>query len=156
MSNSFKSSSGKAAFGRFSEPQTAGDYIYNKKAKTTFCLANKCIPSKTVNTQGNLLLLNRSNKLKYYPCVNAINKANLNINLITSLDLSGVFVIKNVDFPNTTPIPINASDVPYLDYVIDPSGNLFGNTVCGINNYLRYLVYNPHYTTENPGHINNL
>ena len=155
MAHSFKSSSGKSAFGVFSEPQNAGDYTYNKKAKTTFCRANKCVPSKTVNTQGNLLLLNRSNRLKYYACVNSINKANLNINLISKLDLLDVPVIKNVDSSNI-PIPINISDIPYLDYIIDPSGALFGNTICGLNNYVKYLVYNPPYETTNPGHIDNL
>jgi hypothetical protein len=155
MAHSFKSSSGKSAFGVFSEPQNAGDYIYNKKAKTTFCRANKCVPSKTVNTQGNLLLLNRSNRLKYYACVNSINKANLNINLITKLDLLDVPVIKNVD-SNNIPIPIISTEIPYLDYVIDPSGALFGNTICGVNNYVKYLVYNPPYKTDSPGHIDNL
>ena len=33
MAHSFKSSSGKPAFGVFSEPQTAGDYLYNKKVE---------------------------------------------------------------------------------------------------------------------------
>ena len=156
MAHSFKSSSGRSAFGVFSEPQNAGDYTNNKTAKTTFCLANKCVPSKTVNTQGNLLLLNRSNKLNYYRCVNSFNKANLNINLITKLDLKDVPVIKKVD-SNEIPIPINLSaDIPYLDYIIDPSGALFGNTICGVNNYVRYLVYNPPYKTANPGHIDNL
>ena len=36
---------------------------------------------------------------------------------------------------------------PYLKYNIDPSGNLFGNTVCGINNFENYVV--PNITTYN-------
>ena len=31
----------------------------------------------------------------------------------------------------------------YNRYIIDPSGQLFGNTQCGVNNFLNYLVYNP-------------
>ena len=31
----------------------------------------------------------------------------------------------------------------YARYIIDPSGQLFGNTSCGVNNFLNYLVYNP-------------
>ena len=155
MAHLFKSRSGKSAFGVFSEPQTAGDYIYDKKAKTTFCLANNCIPSKKVNTESNLLLLNRANKLKYYACQNFFNKANLNINLITKLDLTDVPVI--ADFSgNITPTTITQAAIPFLDYNIDPSGVLFGNTICGINNYLSFMVYNSPYQTTNPSHINNL
>jgi hypothetical protein len=140
MAHSFKTTSGKASFGVFSEPQTAGDYIYDKKAKTTYCLANKCVPNKSINTQSNLLLLNRANKLKYYPCVNFFNKANLNVNLITKLDLKDIPVIENA-INNKVPTNINPSDIPFLDYNIDPSGVLFGNTICGINNFVSFMVY---------------
>ena len=140
MARSFKTSSGKSAFGRFFEPEEAGEYIYNKKAKTIFCAANKCVPSTTVITQSNLLLLNRANKLKYYPCKNAFNKSNLNINLITKLDLKDVPVILDVS-NNEVPSTITTTSIPFLDYNIDPSGVLFGNTVCGINNYEKFMVY---------------
>jgi hypothetical protein len=147
MARSFNSSSGKKAFGVFSEPQDAGDYIYNKKARASYCVANNCIPAVKIGTQGNLLLFNRSSKLSIYPCKNVINKTDLNINLITSLNLDGVPVIENMtnqDIP-TSIIPTtlaNTNSYPYLTYNIDPSGNLFGNNVCGINNYLSYLKYN--------------
>ena len=154
LSNGVKGS-GTSAFGVFSEPQTAGDYLYNKKAKTTFCLANKCIPSRKVNTESNLLLLNRANNLKYYPCKNFFNKANLNINLITKLDLKDVPVIANFS-GNAVPTTITQSAIPFLDYNIDPNGFLFGNTICGVNNYVSFMVYNPRYQTINPTHINNL
>ena len=155
MAHSFKSSSGKPAFGVFSEPQTAGDYLYNKKAKTTFCLANNCIPSKKVNTESNLLLLNRANALKYYRCKNYFNKANLYVNLISKLDLEDVHVI--ADFSgNVIPSTITQSAIPFLDYNIDPSGVLFGNTICGVNNFVSFMVYNSPYQTTNPRHINNL
>ena len=132
--------SGKPTFGRFFEPEEAGEYIYNKKAKTIFCAANKCVPSTTVNTQSNLLLLNRANKLKYYACNNSFNKSNLNINLITKLDLKDVPVILDVS-NNEVPSTITTTSVPFLDYNIDPSGVLFGNTICGINNYENFIVY---------------
>ena len=44
----------------------------------------------------------------------------------------------------------------YNYYIIDPSGNLFGNTQCGINNFLNYLVYSQPYNNSDPGHIDNL
>ena len=54
------------------------------------------------------------------------------------------------------PTTISTDAVPYLDYNIDPCGNLFGNTICGINNYVNYMVYTKSYETSDPGHINNL
>ena len=156
MARPFKnSSSANKAFGVFSESQDAGDYIYNKKAVSTYCNANICTPSLTIGSENNYLLFKRANKLRFYPCKNSIDKANLNINLITKLDLTGVPVIQ--DFSgNTVPTTITTDAIPFLDYNIDPSGNLFGNTICGINNWEKYLVYDSSYNKVNPGHINNL
>ena len=153
MAHSFKTTSGKSAFGVFSEPQTAGDYLYNKKAKATFCIANKC--ATRVNSESNLLLLNRAKKLKYYPCQNYFNKANLNVNLISKLDLKDVPVVSNID-TNISPTTITKNNIPFLDYNIDPNGFLFGNTICGVNNYVSFMIYNSPYKTKNPTHINNL
>lgn len=135
MAHSFKTIPGRPSFGVFYEPNDAGDYILNKKAKATFCGGNKCTPSISVNTQGNLLLLKKSNYLSYYQCINNVNKTNLNVNLITKLNLENVNVLQPQD------MSLNA--IPYTYYTVDPDGELFGNTPCGYNNYLNYLQYNP-------------
>ena len=140
MAHSFKTNSGKASFGVFSEPLEASEYIYNKKARATYCAPNNCTPKVRVGAESNLLLFNRSKRLAFYPCKNAINKANLYINLITKMDLTSVPVI--LDFSgNQVPSTIDLTSIPYLRYDIDPSGNLFGNTTCGINNFEKYMVY---------------
>jgi hypothetical protein len=148
------SSSANKAFGVFSQRQNAGDYLYSKKTN-----AAHCTHSLTVSSKSNYLLFKkRANKLCVRHGLNSVNKANLNINLITKLDLTGVPVIQ--DFSgNTLPSTINTMNTvpdPYLRYNIDPSGNLFGNTICGINNWENYLVYDTSYNTLNPGHINHL
>ena len=141
MAHSFKSNSGKKTFGVFVEPLQAGEYIYNKKAKATYCNTNSCSPGLKVGSESDLLLYKKSNNLIYFPCKYAINKANLNINLITKLDLTEVPVIE--DFSgNVVPATLSPTNVPYLQYNIDPSGNLFGNSICGINNYVKYMHYN--------------
>ena len=77
MARPFKNStSANKAFGVFSEPQDAGNYIYNKKTKATYCNAKICTPSLTVGSESNYLLFKRANKLAVYPCLNSINKAN--------------------------------------------------------------------------------
>lgn len=135
------SSSANKAFGVFSEPQNAGDYIYNKKAKSTYCNAKFCTRSLTVGSESNYLLFKRAKKMRVYPCLNSINKANLNINLITKLDLTSVPVIQDFSNNQICPTTITTTTTPYLQYNIDPSGNLFGNTICGINNWEKYMVY---------------
>jgi len=152
------SSSANKAFGVFSESNTAGDYINNKKTIATYCNANKCTPSLKIGSASNYLLFKSAQKLRVYPCLNSINKSNLNINLITKMDLTNVPVIQNFS-TGATPTTITTTDVPFLDYNIDPSGNLFGNTICGINNFVRYMVYDTSYNTINAintSHINSL
>ena len=144
MSRSFKNIPGRPAFGVFSEPLEASEYIYNKKARATYCKPNNCTSKVKVGSESNLLLFNRATRFSFYPCKNVINKANLNINLITELDLTDIPVM--LDFSgNQIPCPITNDAIPYLDYNIDPCGNLFGNTICGLNNFTNYIKYNRPY-----------
>jgi hypothetical protein len=157
MARPFKnSSSANKAFGVFSEPQDAGEYIYNKKTTATYCNANICTPSLTVGSESNYLLFKRANKTRVYPCLNSIDKANLNINLITKLDLTGVPVIQDFSNNQICPSTITTTTTPYLQYNIDPSSNLFGNTICGITNWEKYMVYDASYNKLNPIPINRL
>ena len=147
MAHSFKTNNGVTTFGVFKEPQSSGDYILNKKAKTVYCNPNICIPVKNVGSQSNLNSLRLSNYLKYYKCKNSFNKRNLNVNLITQLNLIDVPVLQNnvtLNCPTTMTETSNviADNPPYI-YTIDPSGNLFGNTTCGINNYVGYMEQKP-------------
>ena len=141
MAYSFKNTSSQKTFGVFAEPLDASEYINNKKARATYCVANNCTPAIKVGSESNKLLFNRSNKLSITPCINSIDKTQLYINLITKLDLADVPVI--LDYSgNLVPCPIDKNAIPYLRYNIDPCGNLFGNTICGTNNFTNYMVYN--------------
>jgi len=154
-SRPFKPYMGKNTFGVLKESQDAGQYILNKTATTSFCSPNVCVPSRTLASQSSRLILRKANRIYFSRCQDPYNTANLNINLVTVLDLSGVPVIIDTS-GNTYPANLDVTSIPYLDYTIDPSGNLFGNTVCGADNYQNYLLFNPPYTTANPGHINRL
>jgi hypothetical protein len=150
MANSFKNTSGKNTFGVFYESQDASEYIYNKKAKAMYCVPNNCTPSVNFGSERDHLLYNRSNRLTFSPCLNSINSSNLCTNLITKMDLKNVPIVQNFypqgNDPSVPSTIINSSSViPYLDYNIDPCGNLFGNTVCGINNFLNYKTYGSFY-----------
>ena len=153
-SRPFKPYMGKNTFGVLKESQDAGQYILNKTASTSFCIPNVCVPSRTLASQSSRLILRKANRIYFSRCQDPYNTANLNINLVTVLDLSGVPVI--IDTSGNYPTQLDITSTPYLDYTIDPSGNLFGNTVCGADNYQNYLKFNPPYTTANPGIINRL
>ena len=156
MPRPFKPYMGKNTFGVLKEPQDAGEYTQKKRASYSFCPPNVCVPSRTVATQGNRLLLREANRIYFSACRNPYNIANLNINLVTTLDLRDVPVIQENNATPPIPAYLDTTVVPYLDYTIDPSGNLFGNTICGTDNFQNYLRFNPPYTTTNPGYINNL
>ena len=183
----FQTYPAKPAFGENIKVQNARDYILNKSAKTSFCNAQYCDPlKKTIgSSQGDLLLLRKTKTLNYYKSLikklnqnnqnnqsfidlNYINdriptyyfnKTNLNVNLITKLDLNGVKVIEN-NLTGQTPTPIilnPSSGIPYYDnYKIDPDGLLFGNTTCGVNNYEKFMVYKPPYISTTSNHIDSL
>jgi len=150
----FSTNPGKAAFGSLQTGQSAGDYISNKKAKNTYCNISLCRPYNKITKQSDLIMLKKSNYL-YRRCNSYnLNKTNLCINLITKLDLSSAKVIAS-QFTGVSPTPIleltNATagyldqNPSYLIYKIDPCGQLFGKSICGINNYQDYVVYNPPY-----------
>ena len=155
-SRPFKPYMGKNTFGTLKESSESGEYTLNKNANSIFCSSNLCIPSITVATQSDRLLLRKSINNYFIKSVKgSYNKANLNVNLVTKLNLTNVHVIQQ-NKPYAVPAYLDIKSIPYLDYTIDPSGNLFGNTICGTNNFQNYLEYNPPYKTSNSGHINNL
>jgi len=143
MSRPFSNNSAKSSFAQVKEPVEASTYIQAKKAKYAFCQPNICHPNKNVNSQSNLLLLREANALTFYPCVD-FDKTQLFTNLYTKLDLSDLSgntpIIADLS-GNTFPVTIDNSVIPFLKYNIDPSGVLFGNTFCTINNFLNYVSY---------------
>lgn len=154
MSRPFAKYPAKPTFGVIKEPLNASDYIKNKKIKYSFCNPKLCHPNKNLYSQSNYLNLKTAYKLALESCGD-INKSQLYINLITKLDLDNVPVVVDLS-GNTYPVNIVTGITPFLKYNIDPSGNLFGNTPCGINNFENYLIYNPPYKTNEQTYINNL
>ena len=152
MSRSFAKYPAKPAFGHINEPLDASDYIKIKKTKYSFCSPNICHPNKNVYSESNYLLLKQANTLAFYPCKNVLDSSELYSNLYTELDLSNNVVSVITDLNGSlNSVEIDPTLTPYLTYEIDPSGNLFGNTVCGIDNFRNYVLYNPSYSTTNPG-----
>ena len=166
--SSVNSYGGRSAFGTFRPNNSSSDTLRNKKAKSLFCEATSkgCAPTKLVSNSTDLYLFRTyvaNNQPPKY------NTRNLNINLITTLNLENVTVVEST-CTHASPIPIdppaggqhvefiagstdpstfmeyhvpmaeNVDDGRYTLYTIDPYGELFGNTPCGLNNYVNYMV----------------
>jgi hypothetical protein len=126
-------------FGQKQQNYYASDYIANKKIKNIFCNREQCLKLNKVNSENELMLLNKA--IRYNTFIKR-NTANLNNNLYTKLDLKDVNVLETNTNPPITPTTINTSSLFNTSYTIDPNGSLFGNTECGINNYVNYQVNN--------------
>lgn len=154
MSRPFAKNNGKPTFAKYKEAMNSGEYTTIKKTKYSFCNQNYCPSNKNLYSQSNYMNLKRANYLALNSC--NFNHTQLYINLITKLDLSdNAVVVANLS-DNGHPVIIDKTVEPYLTYNIDPCGNLFGNTVCGINNFENYITYNPPSQIDNPEIINNL
>jgi hypothetical protein len=130
---------GRQTFGQSSPNQTAGDYILNKKTKSTFCNSRTCLPKTPTINQSNYLLLKKANYIKYSDAQGS-SKNDLASGLTTTIDLLNVPVIQNN--AGTSPATISTSSVSYLTYAIDPSGVMFGNTICGLNDINNFRIIN--------------
>jgi len=147
MTHAFKIIPAKPAFGTIGNPYSyASDYLENKKAKLAFCRGpSYCNRLRKAKTYEQRLLfqkgayLNNLEKCSIYP----YNKANLQVGLYAKENLNNVSVLEN-SVSKITPTTIDTSASPfYQTYIIDPSGELFGITPCGIFNYTRYMETNP-------------
>lgn len=140
MSRQFKNYSAKNTFAQFKEPINSSDYINKKKIRYSFCSPNVCHPNKSVYSQSNLLMLRKANNIMFNP-YDQINKNQLYINLITKLELNNNIPVILDNSGNQVPAIIDPNSISYLRYNIDPSGVLFGNDVCTINNWENFIVY---------------
>jgi len=134
----------KPTFKSNRESTDTGLYIANKNASTTFCNSFACYPKNTRNglTYNQLYLLRNASTIKKNICKPSFNTNDLNINLFTKMNLQNVCVISNTS-TGTCASFINPTANFNLTYTIDPSGVLFGNTECGVNNYENFLEPNP-------------
>jgi hypothetical protein len=125
-----------ASFGKLKESLNASQYLSNKKNKVMFCLQSDhdpCLKHMPVACESSLLQYKKLQTEQAQP-TNNVKTNNLYMNLITKFNLDGVEVMQ----PNNI-----VQGPPLSTYLIDPLGQLFGNSICGTNNYLQYVEYNP-------------
>ena len=140
MAHSFQNIPAKPCFGANRESIEAGDYIQKKKARATYCNSNVCI-KKNTGTYEKYNLLHAAQQLDTYNCYLPFNKYDLNRNLFTELDTSSLCVLRDTS-NNACATRIDPSLNIFDSYIIDPSGVLFGNSVCGLNNFVNLMKKN--------------
>ena len=155
MAHAFKKIPAKATFGALKPDLYQSDYITNKKAKLAFCdIKYLCKNIKKASSYNQLNLYNQGRYLKGLEVgtIWPFDKADLIFGLYSKMELknvctviegppcdkidscAGCSAITKIDPSETNPF--------YFMHTIDPVGELFGNSSCGTNNFVNYMVYN--------------
>lgn len=140
MANSYKNvSSAKKAFGNLQSGQDASDHTKNISMLNMYKNINRCHAYTRVLNSSQLMNIRNMEIMRNSRYYN-YNKANLSLNLVSKLNLKNLCVIKVAT--GLCPAIMDCAYVPYTTYIIDPSGDLFGNTPCGLTNYTNFLECN--------------
>jgi hypothetical protein len=146
----------KPAFGNFAKHLSYSEVMANKRANHIYY---NCKRTNRIDSQGELMAIR---KITTQACASGcdvlpFNKSNLQVNLITQLDLSGIVILELTSeyqaalnaaaLTNTppvfTPSKIDPTLKPiYSYYTIDPGNRLTGNTPCAIQKYVNYMILN--------------
>ena len=176
MAHAFKNIPGKPAFGTLKQVTHQSDYLERKKAQRTVCTSQaNCGQIKNAKSYAEVNQYNegfRSNKAK--GCNELpFNKSDLIVNLYSKMDLQDACTMIN-GFPcidpelseiecsestiptccsnacsGTKTISVNSTNPFNWNNTIDPVGELFGNTKCGIENFTHYMTLSQPSTTNN-------
>lgn len=127
---------GNRSFGVFAEPSCASDYTQSKRAQIM-----KTPSQKTTKLSGGIHTSNRKSApihCDIYP----FEKKDLIVNLYSKEDLQDVTTLcKGTNVCAQSSPNIDSTKVPFCqNYIIDPTGALFGSSQCGINNFTNYMV----------------
>jgi hypothetical protein len=150
MAFTFNSNPANEAFGKAKKVGYASDYLEDRKARLVYCknvkigngykLARPCDRLYIAKSYETINLFRRGLLIKKITQgrVPFFNNGDLEINLYTKENLNNVNVIAG-----TVPTPNTVLD--FHTYDLDPCGQLFGNSQCGVGNFVNYLQLN----TEN-------
>lgn len=131
----------KPTFGNLKPTIYSSDYLQKKKNKLNVCNRNRLM-----NSYENRYSLLAGKDISM--CSNPFfNKSNLSANLVSNQNLRDVCSLSKTD--NITEITdcqkpyisVSTTDPFYQQYRIDPVGELFGNSQCGVNNFTHYMDF---------------
>ena len=131
MAHAFKRIPAKSTFGTLQEELYQSDYINKKKLQ--------CGPILNINKSN--LIVGQYTKLNLYNSCTVSNGPPPSIPCDFNNDCNPCQddnLVKIDANPNYT----GYSNTFNLNYTIDPLGELFGKTSCGILNYTNYMIFN--------------
>ena len=144
----------KPTFGTLKQVSYQSDYITNKQSKLAYCNnVNICKKNSKVPNYNQYNLFNNGRYLNNLANGNILsfNKTDLIAGLHSKMNLNGACTVINgnpcSNLTNCdgcdTPANIDTTSVLpfYQTNTIDPIGELFGNTTCGVNNFTNYMEY---------------
>jgi len=142
MPRLFQPISAKPAFGVLQNNSYASDYIQKKKLRQLLSSSVKNQKSTNITKYNSSILNNCEiyNNIVYNKFF--FNKTDLVAGLYSKENLNGVITLSGITQTQSVTISpsINPTIQPfYYYYTIDPNGELFGNTQCGINNYTNFM-----------------
>lgn len=142
MAHAFAVVPAKPAFGNFSKHLNYSDIMTAKRANTLYCECTSKSNPYVVNSQSDLINIR---KITRQNCADGcdilpFNKSSLEVNLITTMYIPDVVVLAK----NATP-DVNSKLDPtltplYSYYKIDPGNKLTGDTPCGVQKYINYMI----------------
>ena len=148
MSHTFAPIPAKPTFGTIQPLLYSSDYLLQKKAQTLF--ATKQYKNPIPVTYENMYLYFP----KFLPFPH-LNRGNLIYGLYSKENLLGVTTVGMLQTTEEA-TSINPNSVPFYDYyTIDPKGQLFGNSQCGINNFVYYAEPNTQFIKQTIKQSNN-
>ena len=153
ISNFYNDGNGNSTFGKVKPIYFASDYITDKKAKILYNINYNNKINGILNNQRNLLNLKRAQLIREVDMCKSLpsfDTTNLESGLYSTEDLTDVNVITKVLDASNCPIysgslldpTIINSNPFYYNYNIDKCGYLFGNNICGIENYTNFKKIN--------------
>ena len=131
----------KPAFGNYAKHLSYADVMANKRANHIYF---NCKRTNRIDSQGELMAIR---KITNAACDNGcnvlpFNKSNLQINLITELDLNNILILELNSNPGF-PAKIDPALRPiYAYYTIDPNNKFSGDTPCAVQKYVNYMILN--------------
>ena len=148
MSRLFQPIPAKPSFGILRANNYASDYIKNKKSLITYRNNIRSPTCKRGYSQAELLNFNKGYYLynRYLKCgEKPFNKYDLIAGNYAVEKLTNVVSVSpsyqlEPPYSSTT---IDPSVSFYTNYNIDPEGVLFGNSLCGLNNWTNFMKYIP-------------
>jgi len=136
----------KSTFDKVKKITSSSDYLKNKKSRMAYCNGGSYGNMSRVRSYDEKNLLKNGKyltNLDNYD-IDPDHKFDLVVNLYTTLDLSGAYVITDIN--TNEPTCLDISLIPFYEsYNIDLDSSLFGDANCTSLNYVSYMTTNLDY-----------